>query len=312
MGAQLRVFRQRIRDTQSTKKITHAMELISSSRIVKAQQAVVSTQPYAEALRLALTLAASHSRVDHPMFVEREHPKRAAILLVTADRGLAGAYSANVIKEGEQLVSNLHERGLEPVRYVIGRKGVSYHKFRGHPIAESWSGVSDKPSFADAKAAADAVLAAFEASGENGGVDEIHLVYTRFIDRGKQEPHVLRLAPIDVEEELLDTSGSHITGGDDAGGTPTFPLYDFEPGAKQALDALLPVFVEHMVHVALLEAAASEHAARQRAMKAATDNAEDLIRRYVRQANQARQAEITQEISEIVGGANALAESRGT
>ncbi len=309
MGAQLRVYRQRIRDTQSTKKITHAMELISSSRIVKAQQAVERTRPYAYALGRALTLAASHANVDHPLLVPPKDPKRAAIVLISADRGLAGAYSANVIREAEQLASNLREHKVEPVNYIIGRKGVAFHKFRGHPIEASWTGFSDKPTFKDALQVSNAVLDAFTKGGEQGGVDAIHLVYTRWIDRGRQEPRVLRLVPLDVEEQVVGVGDSTITGGDDAGGKPVFPLYDFEPGASQVLDALLPAYVQHVIHVTLLGSAASEHAARQRAMKSATDNAEDMIRRYVRQANQARQAEITQEISEIVGGANALAEA---
>lgn len=309
MGAQLRVYRQQIRDTQSTKKITHAMELISSSRIVKAQQAVERTRPYAYALGRALTLAASHANINHPLLVPRSNPKRAAVVLITADRGLAGAYSSNVIRESEQLAANLREHNIEPVNYVIGRKGVTYHKFRGHPIEESWTGFSDKPSFQDALAVSNVVLEAFAKGGDEGGVDAIHLVYTRWIDRGRQVPRVMQVVPLEVEEQVIEAGEHTITGGDDAGGTPVFPLYDFEPGAGQVLDALLPAYVQHVIHVMLLGSAASEHAARQRAMKSATDNAEDMIRRYVRRANQARQAEITQEISEIVGGANALAEA---
>lgn len=309
MGAQLRVLRQRIKDTQSTKKITHAMELISSSRIARAQQAVEQTLPYAMAMRWALMLAASRSRADHPLLTPTDKVKRAAVLLVTADRGLAGAYSVNAIKEAEGLASNLRDRHIEPVYYIVGRKGLSYYRFRERLVADSWSGFTDQPKFTDAKKVADRLLADFAKDIADGGVDEVHMVYTRYIDRGKQKAHVLRVLPFDVVEELIDTSLYKITGGDDEGGKAALPLYDFEPSAEQTLDALLPVYAEHLVHVALLESAASEHAARQRAMKSATDNAEDLIRKYIRQANQARQAEITQEISEIVGGANALADS---
>lgn len=310
MGAQLRVFRQRIKDTQSTKKITHAMELIASSRIVKAQQAAERTLPYAVELSRALTLAATHTHVNHPLLTASEEPKRAAVLLVTADRGLAGAYSSNAIKEAEGLASNLRERGIEPVNYIVGRKGLSFYKFRERPIAQSWTGFSDHPSFANAKEVSDVLLGAIAGDASDGpGVDQIHMVYTRYFNRGKQEAHVVQLVPLEVVEEEVDTTTSAISGGGEQGGSPVFPLYDFEPGAEQTLDALLPMYVEHLIHVGMLESAASEHAARQRAMKSATDNAEDLIRRYIRQANQARQSEITQEISEIVGGANALASS---
>jgi F-type H+-transporting ATPase subunit gamma len=307
MGAQQRVFRQRIKDTQSTKKITRAMELIASSRIVKAQAAVRANQPYARALYDALTLAASHAQIDHPLLNEVKDPKRAAILLIAADRGLAGAYSSNAIKEAERLASGLRERGLEPVWYIVGRKSAGFFKFRDRPVAESWTGFSDSPSYDDAKKIASRLLKDF-LSDTPEGVDEIHIVYTHFVNRVSQETRVIRVVPLEVVEEVVDTSsGSGIHGAEDKGGAAVWPLYDFEPDAEATLDNLLPRFVENLVHVALLQAAASEHAARQRAMKSATDNAEDLIRRYTRQANQARQAEITQEISEIVGGADALA-----
>ncbi len=310
MGAQQRIFRQQIKDTQSTKKITRAMELIASSRIVKAQAAVKANAPYARALYEALTLAASHAQINHPLLNEAENPKRAAILLVTADRGLAGAYSSNAIKEAERLATRLRERGIEPVWYIVGRKGVSFFKFRDRPIADSWTGISDSPTYDDAKEIGSRLLEDYLGDGADS-VDEIHVVYTHFVNRVSQEPRVLRIVPLEVVEEVVDTtSGEGIHGAEDKGGRAVWPLYDFEPDAQSTLDNLLPRFVEHLVHVALLQSAASEHAARQRAMKSATDNAEDLIRRYTRQANQARQAEITQEISEIVGGADALASAK--
>jgi len=309
MGAQQRIFRQRIKDTQSTKKITRAMELIASSRIVKAQAAVKATEPYALALYEALTLAASHSKVAHPLFTEAESPKRAGIVLITADRGLAGAYSSNAIKEAERLSERLKERGLQPVTYIIGRKGLSFYKFRERPIAESWVGFSDSPKYQNAKEVSQRLLHDF-VEAEGGKLDEIHLVYTHFVNRVTQEPRVLRVVPLEVVEERVDTkSGEGIHGAEEKGGKAVWPLYDFEPDADKTLDALLPRYIEHLIHVGLLQSAASEHAARQRAMKSATDNAEDLIKRYTRQANQARQAEITQEISEIVGGADALSAS---
>ena len=306
MGAQQRILRQKIKATESTKKITRAMELIAASRIIKATEAVKATQPYARSLTRALTLAASHAQVDHPLLTPHEDPKRAAVLIITADRGLAGAYSSNAIKEAERLSKNLRERGVTPVAYIVGKKGVSFYKFRDRPIADSWVGMTDKPKYDDAKAFADELIPAFLAGQEEGGVDEIHMVYTHFINRGTQEPRVIRMVPLEVVEEAVDTTSSHITGGDEEGGAAAWPLYDFEPDATKTLDALLPVYVTHLIHVGLLQSAASEHAARQRAMKSATDNAEALVKKYVQQANQARQAEITQEISEIVGGADAL------
>lgn len=310
MGAQQRILRQRIKDTQATKKITKAMELIASSQIMKAQAAVEATEPYARTLQRALTLATSHAQVTHPLLTVNEEPKRAAVLVVTSDRGLAGAYSSNVIKEAEKLGSNLHEKGIQEVNYLVGRKAIGYYSFRERPIEADWSGFSDKPSVEQAENIANRLLEDFLKPTEEGGVDEIHIVFTRFVSRVTQVPTVLRIVPLDVVEEVVDTSGSGITAVEEKGGKAIWPLYDFEPGADETLDALLPQYITHLVYVALLEAAASEHAARQRAMKSASDNAEDLIKSYTRQANQARQAEITQEISEIVGGADALASAK--
>ena len=298
MGAQIRVLRRRLKSVESTKKITRAMELIASSRIVKAQAAVEASLPYAVQLYRAVGLAASHTRGDHPLTSHGRLEERAAMLLITADRGLAGAYSANAIREGEMLTQNLAERGMETVPYLVGRKGVAYYKFRERPVAESWTGFTDAPTYDDAKSIGEALLARFLERTEDGGADEIHIVYTHYVNRVRQEPRVLRILPLEVIEEVVDTS---------AGGATPFPLYDFEPSPEEVLDALLPKYVTQLVYSALLMSAASEHAARQRAMKSATDNADDLIKKLTREANQARQAEITQEISEIVGGADALA-----
>ena len=308
MGAQLRVFRRRIKSVQATKKITKAMELIASSRIIKAQAAVQATEPYARELLRAVGLAASHTRGDHPLTAKARLQKRAAVLLITADRGLAGAYSVNAIREGERLAELLHaERSMEVVPFIVGRKGLAFYNFRERDVADSWTGFTDSPTYEDAKPIAKALLDRFLMKTEDGGVDEINIIYTRYFNRGRQEVRVGRILPLEVVEEVIDTSESHITGGDNAGGTPVWPLYDFEPSAEEALDALLPKYLEYLVYAALLESSASEHAARQRAMSSATDNADDLMKSLTRQANQARQAEITQEISEIVGGASALA-----
>ena len=299
MGAQLRVFRRRIRSVQATKKITKAMELIASSRIVKAQQRLDASMPYLTQLVDAVSAAASHASdvSSHPLTAKADKQEKAAMLVITADRGLAGAYSTNAIKEGEALTRNLIEKGMKVVPYIVGRKGVSYYRFRGRPMGGEYTGFTDQPTYADAKRIGADLLAAFhgDENGE-GGVDEIHVVYTHFVNMGSQETRVRRILPLEVVDEVVETT---------EGGMP-FPLYEFEPSPEAVLDSLLPRYIEQMVYLSLLTSAASEHAARRRAMKSATDNAEELIRSLTRQANQARQAEITQEISEIVGGADAL------
>lgn len=300
MGAQLRVYRRRIKSVQSTKKITKAMELIASSRFVKAQQRVEASLPYTQELLRAISAAVSHGNSNGALVSEVEDRKRAAVILVTSDRGLAGAYSSAIIKEGEGLNALLKEEGVEPVHFLVGRKSVGYYKFRERKIANSWTGFTDQPSYEDAKAIAAAVTEAFNTETSEGGVDEIHLVYTHFVNMAVQEVRVRRILPVEIVEVSKEEAASRLE-------TNAFPLYDFEPSAEAVIEALLPRYVENTIYTALLLAAASEHAARRRAMKSASDNAEELIRTLARQANQARQAEITQEISEIVGGADALA-----
>ncbi len=296
MALSLREYRARIRSVESTKKITRAMELIAASRIVKAQLRAQQAAPYARELTRAVSAVATYSHVDHPLTTERENPTRAAILVVTSDRGLAGAYSSGVIKEAERLVEKLRGEGKESRIFVSGRKGVAYYKFRNRDIAESWAGHSDQPTYDVAKEIGDTLIGSF--NDEDGGVDEVHVVYTRFRSMLVQEPTDVRLLPLEVVE-----------GEDKPETDEVLPLYEFEPSAEEVLDALLPQYVESRIFFALLQAAASELAARQRAMKSATDNATELIKKYTRIANQARQAGITQEISEIVGGVNALADA---
>jgi F-type H+-transporting ATPase subunit gamma len=297
MGAQLRVYRRRIRSVQATKKITKAMELIASSRIVKAQQRLAASEPYLIQLNAAISAAASHATDvrKHPLMSKAENTKRAAVLVITADRGLAGAYSSNAIKEAEGLTRTLTEKGMQVVPYVVGRKGVSFYRFRNRTMAGEYTGFTDQPTYADAKRIGEDLLAAFLTPIDEGGVDEIHLVYTHFLNMGSQQARVRRVLPLEVVDEVVTKDS----------GMP-FPLYEFEPGPEAVLDGLLPRYIDQTVYLSLLMSAASEHAARRRAMKSATDNAEELIRSLTRQANQARQAEITQEISEIVGGADAL------
>ncbi|MFI6443049.1 F0F1 ATP synthase subunit gamma [Kitasatospora sp. NPDC050543] len=303
MGAQLRVYKRRIRSVTATKKITKAMEMISASRIVKAQRAVAASTPYADELTRAVTAVATRSNAKHPLTTEKPGAASAAVLLITADRGLAGGYSANAIKQATALSAQLRAEGKDVVTYIVGRKGVSYYSFRDLPVAKAWTGFSDKPTYGDAKAVASDLIEAFTA--ETGGVDELHLVSTKFESMLTQTAVDSRLLPLKLDEVQLsdESKAKH----------EIFPLYDFEPSAEGVLDALLPRYVESRIYNALLQSAASEHAARRRAMKSATDNAGELIKSLTRLANSARQAEITQEISEIVGGANALADaSRGS
>jgi F-type H+-transporting ATPase subunit gamma len=295
MGAQLRVYRRRIRAVQSTKKITKAMELIAASRIARAQAAVRAARPYEREITRVLSALASQSTVDHPLVNEKPNPRRAAILVISSDRGLAGGYSSNALKQAEALSNLLRSEGKEPVSYLIGRKALGFYRFRNRPVEESWSGFSERPAYSDAKLAADTLIEAFLRPTDEGGVDEIHVVYTEFVSALVQKPVADRILPLVVEESDAPPPDGPL------------PLYEFEPEAEQLLDALLPRYVETRVYAALLASAASESASRRRAMKAATDNAEELIKSLTRAANSARQAEITQEISEIVGGANALA-----
>jgi F-type H+-transporting ATPase subunit gamma len=317
MAAQIRVLRRRIRSTQSIKKITRAMELIATSRIMRARARVDAARPYAEQITAVLTELANNSALDHPLLVERENPKRAAVLVVTSDRGQCGGYNVNVLKEAEQLQQLLREQGKEPVLYVIGRKGVSYYKFRRRKVEQAWTGFSEQPTYANAAEAARVLVEAFMAGtdSDNGdgaqGVDELHLVYTQFKNMVTQVPQARRMAPLEVEYEAdtVGTPGGEIEERREAAqqsAGEVKPLYEFEPSPDALFDALLPKYIGARLFAALLEAAASESANRQRAMKAATDNANELIRTLTLEANQARQAQITQEISEIVGGADAL------
>ena len=294
MGAQLRLVRRRIGTVQSIAKITRAQELIASSRIVRAQQQMRAAEPYARELTRAVEAVISRSAtINHPFLQETENPSRAAVLILTSDQGFAGAYNANVLRESARLRQLLRDRGIEPVLYVAGRKGVGWHRFRELELAGSWSGFSAAPRYRDAQRIATALLEAFNA--EEGRVDEIHLVSTEFVSMLTQRPAARRILPLQIEET------------DEPSPSGPLPQYEFEPGPAEVLDALMPQYVASRIFYAMLEAAAAELASRRRAMKAATDNAGDLLEKLTREANNARQAEITQEISEIVGGANALA-----
>jgi F-type H+-transporting ATPase subunit gamma len=298
VGAQLRLVRRRIRTVQSTAKITRAQELIASSRIIKAQQRAHDAEPYARELTAAVEAVVSRSsQIDHPLTTERTNPTRAAVLILTSDRGFCGGYNSSVLREAQGLRMLLREQGVESVPYVSGRKGIAWHRFRRREMGGEWSGFSDTPTNEHAGEITAALLEAFERPTSEGGVDEIHLVHTEFVSMLTQRPSIRRILPLEIEETT------------EAPPSGALPIYEFEPSPEDVLNALLPWYVESRIFAALLDSAAAEIAARRRAMKSATDNANELLDQLTLEANKARQAEITQEISEIVGGANALAES---
>ncbi|OBB29506.1 F0F1 ATP synthase subunit gamma [Mycolicibacterium peregrinum] len=307
MAATLRELRGRIRSASSIKKITKAQELIATSRIAKAQARVDAARPYSTEITNMLTELAGASALDHPLLVQRENPKRAGVLVVSSDRGLCGGYNANVLRRAEELFSLLREQGKDPVLYVVGRKALGYYSFRQRAVVESWTGFSERPEYSNAKEIADTLVTAFmsgadddgDDAGADGilGVDELHIVSTEFRSMLSQTAVAHQIAPLVVEYVGEPETGPHT-------------LYSFEPNAEDLFDALLPRYIATRVYAALLEAAASESASRRRAMKSATDNADDLIKALTLAANRERQAQITQEISEIVGGANALADAR--
>jgi len=303
MAVSLREYRARIKSTESMKKITRAMELIAASRIIKAQQRANAAAPYARELTRAVSAVATYSNVDHALTTEPPSPDRAAVLVITSDRGLAGAYSSSVLREAEGLVEKLRSEGKEVDLYVSGRKGEAFYRFRGRPVVTSWTGHSDQPTYDVAREIGSTLIDVFLDGAEPGpatapAVDEVHVVYTRFVSMLVQKPTAVRLLPLEIVE-----------GDEPPADGEVLPLYEFEPSPGEVLDKLLPQYVNSRVWYCLLQAAASELAARQKAMKAATDNADELIKKFTRIANQARQAGITQEISEIVGGVNALADA---
>jgi F-type H+-transporting ATPase subunit gamma len=309
MAATLRELRGRIRSAGSIKKITKAQELIATSRIAKAQARVEAARPYSTEITNMLTELASASALDHPLLVARENPRRAAVLVVSSDRGLCGAYNANVLRQSEELFALLRDEGKDPVVYTIGRKALGYYNFRQREVTESWTGFSERPTYEQAREIAETLVTAFmsgaddegDDAGADGilGVDELHIVFTEFKSMLSQSAVARRIAPMVVEyvEDEPDDDGPRT-------------LFSFEPNPETLFDALLPRYVATRVYAALLEAAASESASRRRAMKSASDNADDLIKDLTLMANRERQAQITQEISEIVGGANALADAR--
>lgn len=296
MGGKQREYKSRIKSTTALRKIFSAQELIATSRIGKARAAVAAAAPYSKALTRAVSAVATFSDADHPLTSEKTDVKTAAVVLLTSDRGMCGAFSANVLREGERLQEKLRQDGIQSKAFLCGRKASAFYKFRRRTPEAEWQGFSEAPQFEDAREVGRAVVDQFLKGSADGGVDEIHVVYTRFINMVTQEPEVIRLLPLEIVDDIEEPSADEL-----------LPLYEFEPGTTEVLDQLLPQYINSRIFNCMLQSAASEHASRQRAMKTAADNAQDLIRNFTRLANQARQAEITQEISEIVGGADALA-----
>ncbi|WP_101952772.1 F0F1 ATP synthase subunit gamma [Mycobacterium sp. 3519A] len=305
MAATLRELRGRIRSAGSIKKITKAQELIATSRIGRAQNRLQAARPYAFEITAMLTNLGNEAALDHPLLVERDEPKRAGVLVVSSDRGLCGGYNSNVFRRAEELFSLIRQEGKTPIVYTVGRKALNYYRFRNWKITNSWNGFSEQPTYENAQEIASTLVDAFMAGADDHGddpgpdgilgLDELHIVSTEFKSMMSQNAVAHRIAPMVVEYVEEDT------------GPRT--LYSFEPDATTLFDALLPRYLATRVYAALLESAASELASRQRAMKSATDNADDLIKALTLEANRERQAQITQEISEIVGGANALADA---
>lgn len=300
MGAQLRVYKQKISSAQTTKKITKAMELIAASRIQKAMARVRASSPFARAVTQAVSAVATYSNVDHPLTREPETIRRSAVVVFSSDRGLAGAFNSQILREAMELGELIRSQGSEPVYYLVGRKAVGYFQFRNIASAAEWIGDTDTPHFKTAEEISAALLEAFNRDSGDGGVDELHLVYNRFVSMMTQEPETVRLLPLEIVENdaSVENDGA------------VYPLYEFEPDAETVLDAILPVYLQSRIFNALLQSSAAKQAATQKAMKSASDNADKLITDYTRLRNNARQAEITQQIAEIVGGADALSSSK--
>ncbi|HET9690454.1 MAG TPA: F0F1 ATP synthase subunit gamma [Acidimicrobiales bacterium] len=299
-GGQERALRRRVRSNQNIKKITHAMELIAASRIAKDQQRVAAARPYAELMTTVVAhLTKVGGNLDQPLLAVRDTVRAVGLVVVTADKGLAGGYNANVTRAADQALAAARRDGRDAKVYVAGKKGLNYFRFRQVPVEASWSGFSELPTIDDARDIARTVRQAFEA----GEVDQVELISTQFLSLGNQRVSTRRMLPLDRE------ALAELGGGDHGGGAQA--EYEFEPEPDGILERLLPLYLEARVYAALLEAAASEHAARQRAMKSATDNASELIAIYQRRANRVRQEAITTELVEVTGAAAALAAGAG-
>lgn len=310
-GGKQRVYRQRIRATQTLQKVFRAMETMAASRIGPARSQATELGPYQRALTQAVAALAVHSELHHPLTDERRDTQRVAVLAVGSDRGLAGAYTATILRETDRLLARLREQGDEPVLYTSGRRAEQYFRFRHVSIEHAWRGESDSPSVKRTREISGELLQRFLDPDPARGVRAVYLVFTRFHSMIRQSPEVRQMLPLTVvdapsaDKRRAEEAGTAVVDAS-APVANVVPEYEFIPSGQAVLDALLPLYVDSRIRNALLQAAVSELSARQRAMQSATDNAKDLIDQYTRLANSARQADITQEISEIVAGADAL------
>ncbi|MFD0705486.1 F0F1 ATP synthase subunit gamma [Alloscardovia venturai] len=310
MASQL-AFKSRIASTESLEKIFNAQEMIASSRIAKARDVALAAKPYSDAIFHAVKAMASHTVLDHPILGKHEANNRVAVLALTSDRGMAGAYTSTIIRETEALLNRLEDEGKSPELFVYGRRGVSYYKYRNRDVAATWEGHTDAPGVEVAEQIARTLYETYMKSAAEGGVSEFYIVFTEFINMVTQKVRVIRMLPVEVElvdddyqgvvEKDKKSSASVTTFGHDS-----YPLYSFEPSAEHVLDHILPKYVQSRIHECLLTAAASETASRQNAMHTATDNARSLVEELTRKLNASRQASITQELTEIIGSADAL------
>lgn len=309
MGAQIRVYRRKIASTSSMKKIFKAMEMIATSRINRARRRSNETGPYANALTRAVSAVATQTSITHPLISDGSESRRSAVLVMTSDMGKAGSYSVNAIKKAEGLIERLRQDGREVELYIVGRKAQQYYDFRNRTYEKVWTGDTDNPHVETAREIGEVLLDRYSTPYDEGGVDDLHIVYTQFQSMVSQEPKILRLLPLTVVD--AKEMGEEIVPGEDVSDDEfdNAASFEFEPSAEEVLDQLLPRYIETRIFSCLLQAAASELASRQRAMKSAGDNADDLVKQYTRLMNNARQAEVTQELSEIVAGADSLAAS---
>ena len=297
MGSQL-ALKSRIASTSSLEKIFNAQEMIASSHIAKARDVALNAKPYSDAISDAVQALVQHTHIDHPIVKKRENGTRVAVLALTSDRGMAGAYTSSIIRETESLLARLDEQGKQTELYVYGRRGVSYYKYRNRDIAGTWEGNTDKPGVEVAEAISNALVDAYMKPDEEGGVSELYIVFTEFVNMVVQKVRVLRMLPVEVVADPSKVNNDL--------NAEASPLYSFEPSVDEVLDAILPKYIQSRIHECLLTAAASETANRQNAMHTATENARSLIDDLTRKLNASRQASITQELTEIIGSADAL------
>ena len=314
MGSQL-ALKSRIASTGSLEKIFNAQEMIASSHIARARDVALNAKPYTDAIFDAVQALVAHTSIDHPIVKKDENNPRVAVLALTSDRGMAGPYTSSIIRETESLLARLDEKGKQPELYVYGRRGVTYYKYRNRDIAGTWEGDTDQPGVEVAEAISDALMEAYMKPASQGGVSELYIVFTEFINMVVQKVRVLRMLPVELvlgDQQTVaaavgdTTDGIDGVDGADGADKPATALYAFEPSVDKVLDAILPKYIQSRIHECLLTAAASETASRQNAMHTATDNARSLIDELTRKLNASRQASITQELTEIIGSADAL------